>query len=63
MEKISDNQSNLTPKESKFFLEDWNSAQKKSYLTKEMKKLFESNFDKCEPFSYDFEVIDASEFL
>ncbi len=46
MERISDNlESSLIPKESKFFLEEWNENQKKSYLTKEVKKVFANPHD------------------
>lgn len=46
MERISDNlKSSLIPKESKFFLEEWSENQKKSYLEKEVKKVFANPHD------------------
>jgi len=44
VERISDNQS-LVSKESKFFVEEWSENQKKSYLTKEVKKVFANPHD------------------
>jgi len=44
VERISDNQS-LVSKESKFFLEEWCENQKKSYLEKEVKKVFANPHD------------------
>lgn len=44
VERISDNQS-LVSKESKFFVEEWSENQKKSYLKKEVKKVFANPHD------------------